>query len=295
MSKEDIKTLVTGVTFVFGIFLLAMCYHLFLLPNEFITGGTNGIAIIFNKLFNIDPTVLLYISRIVLLIISFICLGYKKTLPTVLGSLLYPIMVTITEPIALALLQYINISQVLISVVITGFLYGASSALIYKSGFTTGGGDVIMELIKKYAKVSTSVANFSYSFIILLMGAFVFGFESFIYSIIILLISNHFIDKITLGVSLSKVFFIYTNKLSEVKKVITEEYDSGVTILQSKQEFLHKKGEILMVAVSNLDCYRLRNRILELDPNAFFVINDCYEVNGGKKKERILINRWKKY
>ena len=127
------------------------------------------------------------------------------------------------------------------------------------------------------------------------MGAFAFGFESFIYSIIILLISNHFIDKITLGVSLSKVFFIYTNKLSEVKKVITEEYDSGVTILQSKQEFLHKKGEILMVAVSNLDCYRLRNRILELDPNAFFVINDCYEVNGGKKKERILINRWKKY
>lgn len=291
MSKEDIKTLVTGVTFVFGIFLLAMCYHLFLLPKEFITGGTNGLAIIFNKLFNIDPTVFLYISRIVLLIISFICLGYKKTLPTVLGSLLYPIMVTITEPIALALLKYINTSQVLISVVITGFLYGASSALIYKSGFTTGGGDVIMELIKKYAKVSTSVANFSYSFIILLMGAFVFGFESFIYSIIILLISNHFIDKITLGVSLSKVFFIYTNKLSEVKKVITEEYDSGVTILQSKQEFLHKKGEILMVAVSNLDCYRLRNRILELDPNAFFVINDCYEVNGGKKKERILINR----
>lgn len=291
MSKEDIKTLVTGVTFVFGIFLLAMCYHLFLLPNEFITGGTNGLAIIFNKLFNIDPTVFLYISRIVLLIISFICLGYKKTLPIVLGSLLYPIMVTITEPIALALLKYINTSQVLISVVITGFLYGASSALIYKSGFTTGGGDVIMELIKKYAKVSTSVANFSYSFIILLMGAFVFGFESFIYSVIILLISNHFIDKITLGVSLSKVFFIYTNKLSEVKKVITEEYDSGVTILQSKQEFLHKKGEILMVAVSNLDCYRLRNRILELDPNAFFVINDCYEVNGGKKKERILINR----
>lgn len=295
MSKEDIKTLVTGVTFVFGIFLLAMCYHLFLLPNEFITGGTNGLAIIFNKLFNIDPTIFLYISRIVLLIISFICLGYKKTLPTVLGSLLYPIMVTITEPIALALLQYINTSQVLISVVITGFLYGASSALIYKSGFTTGGGDVIMELIKKYAKVSTSVANFSYSFIILLMGAFVFGFESFIYSIIILLISNHFIDKITLGVSLSKVFFIYTNKLSEVKKVIAKEYDSGVTILQSKQEFLHKKGEILMVAVSNLDCYRLRNRILEIDPGAFFVINDCYEVNGGKKKERILINRWKKY
>ena len=295
MSKDDIKTLVTGVSFVFGVFLLAMCYHLFLYPNSFITGGTNGLAIIFNKLFNIDATLFLYISRIVLLVISFIFLGYKKTLPTILGSFLYPIMVSITEPIATSLIKYFVVNETLINVCLAGLLYGASSALIYRSGFTTGGGDVIMELIKKYGKLSTTVANFIYSFIILLIGAFVFGFESFIYSIIILLISNHFIDKITLGVSASKVFYIYTNKLKELKEIIATEFDSGVTILQTKQEFLHKKGEILMVAVSNLDCYRLRNRILELDPNAFFVINDCYEVNGGKKKERILINRWKKY
>lgn len=287
MKKEEVKILITGVTFVFGLFLLAMCYHLFLLPNDFITGGTNGLAIIFDKLFGINPTFFLYVSRILLLIISFIFLGYKKTLPTVLGSLLYPIMVTITEPIAAAIINHVQVNEIVISVCLTGFLYGASSALIYRTGFTTGGGDVIMELIKKYAKVSTAVANFIYSFIILLFGAFVFGFENFVYAIIILLISNYFIDKITLGVSMSKVFFIYTKKLKELKEIINKEYDSGITVLETKQEFLHKKGEILMVAVSNLDCYKLRTRILELDPDAFFVINDCYEVNGGKKKDRV--------
>lgn len=287
MKKEEVKILITGVTFVLGLFLLAMCYHLFLLPNKFITGGTNGLAIIFDKLFGIDPTFFLYVSRILLLIISFIFLGYKKTLPTVLGSLLYPIMVTITEPIAAAVINHIYVNEILISVCLAGFLYGASSALIYRTGFTTGGGDVIMELIKKYAKVSTAFANFTYSFIILLFGAFVFGFENFVYAIIILLISNYFIDKITLGVSMSKVFFIYTKKLKELKEIINKEYDSGITILETKQEFLHKKGEILMVAVSNLDCYKLRTKILELDPDAFFVINDCYEVNGGKKKDRV--------
>lgn len=287
MKKEEVKILITGVTFVLGLFLLAMCYHLFLLPNNFITGGTNGLAIIFDKLFGIDPTFFLYVSRILLLIISFIFLGYKKTLPTVLGSLLYPIMVTITEPIAAAVINHIYVNEILISVCLAGFLYGASSALIYRTGFTTGGGDVIMELIKKYAKVSTAFANFTYSFIILLFGAFVFGFENFVYAIIILLISNYFIDKITLGVSMSKVFFIYTKKLKELKEIINKEYDSGITILETKQEFLHKKGEILMVAVSNLDCYKLRTKILELDPDAFFVINDCYEVNGGKKKDRV--------
>ena len=209
-------------------------------------------------------------------------------MPTILGSLLYPLMVSFTAPIASYLINYINVNEYLIIVCVTAVIYGASSALIYRTGFTTGGGDVIMQLIKKYFNVSTTTANFTYSFIILLFGLFVFGFENFIYAIIILVISNEIIDKITLGVSMSKVFFIYSKKLPEIKKIIINEYDSGVTILQTKQEYLHKKGEILMVAVSNFDCYHLRNRILEIDPNAFFVINDCYEVNGGKKKERFL-------
>ena len=209
-------------------------------------------------------------------------------MPTILGSLLYPLMVSFTAPIASYLINYINVNEYLIIVCITAVIYGASSALIYRTGFTTGGGDVIMQLIKKYFNVSTTTANFTYSFIILLFGLFVFGFENFIYAIIILVISNVIIDKITLGVSMSKVFFIYYKKLPEIKKIIINEYDSGVTILETKQEYLHKKGEILMVAVSNFDCYHLRNSILEIDPNAFFVINDCYEVNGGKKKERFL-------
>lgn len=209
-------------------------------------------------------------------------------MPTILGTLLYPLMVSFTAPIASHLINYINVNEYLIIVCITAVLYGASSALIYRTGFTTGGGDVIMQLIKKYFNVSTTTANFTYSFIILLFGLFVFGFENFIYAIIILVISNEIIDKITLGVSMSKVFFIYSKKLSEIKKIIINEYDSGVTILETKQEYLHKKGEILMVAVSNFDCYHLRNRVLEIDPEAFFVINDCYEVNGGKKKERLL-------
>ena len=288
MSREDIKIIVKGITFVLGIFLLAMCYNLFLLPNNFITGGMNGLAIIFNKIFGLNPTIFIYASRIILLIISFIFLGVKKTMPTILGSLLYPLMVSFTAPIASYLINYINVNEYLIIVCITAVIYGASSALIYRTGFTTGGGDVIMQLIKKYFNVSTTTANFTYNFIILLFGLFVFGFENFIYAIIILVISNTIIDKITLGVSMSKVFFIYSKKLPEIKKIIINEYDSGVTILETKQEYLHKKGEILMVAVSNFDCYHLRNRILEIDPNAFFVINDCYEVNGGKKKERFL-------
>lgn len=284
-KKEKIKIIVKGLTFVIGVFLLALCYNLLLLPNNFITGGMNGLAIIFNKVFSLNPTLFLYVSRIALLLISFIFLGYEKTIPTIVGSLLYPIMVTLTTPISAYLSKFIVVDEYLIIVCLAGLLYGISNALIYRTGFTTGGGDVIMQLIVKYSNVSTTKANFIYSFIIILFGTLVFGFQNFIYAMIILVISNSIIDKITLGVSNSKVFFIYTKKLKDIKKVIDDEYSLGVTILQTKSEFLRKKGEILMVAVSNHDCYPLRNRILEIDPDAFFVINDCYEVNGGKKKD----------
>ena len=60
MSREDIKIIVKGITFVLGIFLLAMCYNLFLLPNNFVTGGMNGLAIIFNKIFGLNHTIFIY-------------------------------------------------------------------------------------------------------------------------------------------------------------------------------------------------------------------------------------------
>lgn len=284
---KTIHIVYKGVSFVFGVFLLALCYNLLLLPNNLVVGGMSGLAIIFQNLFSWNATIFIYLSSLSLLLISFIFLGKQKTANTILGSILYPLMVTFTAPIAKVLLNYFVIDEYLIIVFLAGLMYGSSNGIIFKMGYTTGGGDVIMQLLSKYFKISAGKANFLYSFIIILLSGYAFGFSAVVYACIILIISNILIDKIMLGTSNSKVFFIHTSNLPEIKKLIHEEFDSGFTILPTNSSFLHKKDELIMVVVPNREYFAIKNRILEIDPNAFFIINDCYEVGGGRRKSNI--------
>ena len=280
-------TIFRGVSFVFGIFLLAICYNVLLLPNNLVVGGMSGLSIVFHTVFGWNPQVFIYISSLSLLVVSFIFLGKDTTYNTIIGSILYPIMISVTNPIANFILEKSDLNEIIVLVCLAGFFYGVANGIIYKMGFTTGGGDVIMQLLSKYCKISSARANFLYSLVIILLSGCVFGISSLIYSVIILIISNMLIDKIIVGISNSKVFFICTRKVDEVKKVINEEYESGFTEMPTKSAFLRKKSSLLMVVIPNREYYSFKNRILEIDSEAFFIINDCYEVGGGQRHHNI--------
>ena len=196
-------------------------------------------------------------------------------------------MISVTSPIAKFLLDRSDVDEMIVIVCLAGFFYGVSNGIIYKMGYTTGGGDVIMQLLSKYCKIGSARANFIYSFIIIALSGLVFGISSLIYAVIILVISNMLIDKIIVGISNSKVFFINTKMKEDIKKIISNEFESGFTVIPTNSAFLHKKGELIMVVVPNREYYSFKNRILEIDPDAFFIINDCYEVGGGQRHHNI--------
>lgn len=286
-KKEVLRTIFKGLTFVFGTFLLGLTFNLFLKPNNLIVGSMSGIGLILEEVTGFSSTAFIYISSIGLLIVSYFLLGKSSTSNAAVGSILYPIMVSSTGPIADFILNRVQIDEYFFVVLLAGIAYGFSSATVYKVGYSTGGGDILMQLISKYLKVPTATANAMYSFIILFISGFVFGWSSFIYALIVLIASNLVINKIMVGVSNSKVFFISTTKIKAVKKLLTEEFESGYTIVDTKSSFTHKKRELIMIAISTRRYHNLKNRILDIDPEAFFVINDCYEVNGGMRKPNI--------
>lgn len=288
MDRESkIRTIVTGVSFVFGVALLALCFNVLLEPNDLVVGGMSGLGIVLQELFGWNATAFIYISTFGLLLVSFIFLGKEKTRYTIVGSILYPVMLSVTAPIAKLILLYSDLHEQIVIVCLAGFFYGVSNGIIYKMGFTTGGGDVVMQLISKYCKVSTAVANFVYSFIIISLSGIIFGLESLVYAVIVLLISNFLINNIIEGISNSKVFFICTKKGLEVKKLISEEYEIGYTLVPTKSTLFHKRSEIIMVVLPNREYHNFKNRVLDIDEDAFFIINDCYEVTGGKRIENI--------
>lgn len=286
-KKELMRIIFKGLTFVFGTFLLGLTFNLFFKPNNLIVGSMSGIGLILEEITGFSSTAFIYISSMALLIVSLFLLGKESTSNAVVGSILYPIMVSSTAPIANYILKIAHIDEYFFVVLLAGIAYGFSSGMIYKVGYSTGGGDILMQLISKYLKVPTATANGLYSFIILFLSGFVFGWVSFVYALIVLVVSNMVINKILVGVSNSKVFFISTTKPKKIKELLNEEFESGYTIVNTKSSFSHKSRELIMVAISTRKYHPLKNRILDIDPDAFFVINDCYEVNGGMRKPNI--------
>src|SRR5699024_4976137 len=130
-------------------------------------------------------------------------------------------------------------------------LYGISSGLIYRSGFSTGGSDIIMQIINKYIKVGESKAMIVANSLIILLGMIVFGFDKGVYSFIILITSTYFIDKIMFGISDSKVFYIYTKRVRKIKKLILEDFKTGLTIIPSRGGYSQKHGHMIMCVVGN--------------------------------------------
>lgn len=273
----------------FGVTILALNYNLFLVPNNLVIGGTSGLAIIFQEVFHLNPKIFLYLASIILLIISFLFLGKNETMNTIIGSLLYPFMVSMTEPLAEILKSYLTLDSFLIIALIAGLLSGFSNGIIYKSGFTTGGSDILMKIINKYARIPEGKSVLYTNIIIILLGGFIFGINKMIYAIIILFISSTLVDRILIGISNSKLFFIYTKETEKVRTFILEDLKSGVTMLETKGGFREEKGVLLMCVVNTNDYYYFKESVLAIDPKAFFVINDCYEVRGGVKKGQFTI------
>lgn len=287
ISKDTKEVVLIGLTFVFGTFLLALCYNLFFVPNNIVVGGMSGLAIILEEVLNINRQVFIYASSIILLIVSYIFLGKEKTRRTVIGSLLYPVFVTFTAPIANFLVTFLTFEEILVTVILAALLYGLSSAMIYKFGYTTGGSDVVMQLLCKYFHFSVGKSSLIFNILIILTGAFTFGVDKGVYATIILVISTTIVDKITIGISDSKKFMIYTRESKKVKNIIEKEFMTGYTVFPTIGGYSHIRGAMIMCVITNRDVNFFKDKILEIDPTAFFVISDCYEVRGGIKRSNL--------
>lgn len=268
-----------------GVFLLALNYNLFLVRYELVTGGTSGLAIVFNKLWGWNNQIFIYIVSFILLLISFKVLGYKKTKPAIIGSILYPLFITFTYPLSKVLGDYVVFDDFLITVAVTSILYGFANVLVYKAGFNTGGSDIVMLIMVKYLHMPEGKATFISNVIIILFAGIILGVNKVVYAIIILYISSVIVDRMLIGISKSKLFIIETDKKKEVIKVITEDLHLGVTVLKAEGGYSNKKKDILMCAVSTKDYYMFKEIILEIDEKAFFIINDCYDIYGGTLKD----------
>lgn len=268
------------IQLIIGVLLIASAFNVFLLSNDLVFGGVSGLSIIIKEIIPIDPSQFIMISSLLLLVISFMVLGKEATKGSIVGSLLFPVFVDLTANLN----NYLNLdtSNLLLSVIFGGIIYGFGAGLVFKAGFTTGGTDIVNQIVSKYAHVSIGTAMLMSDGLIVVLGAFFFGVTKLMYAIIVIYIIGLMTDKVLLGISNSKAFYIITDEDEKVRDYLLNVLNHGVTIFNVHGGYTNKKDEVILCVVPTSDYYRVKEGIHEIDNKAFFVVTDAYEVSGGK-------------
>ena len=266
--------------FVIGCFFVALAFNLFMSPNNLVAGGVSGFSLIIKNFFGIDSSVIISVCNIFLIILSYFILGKKVTKSNILGSILFPIFVKLTSHLS----TYISFqqSEILLVAVFGGLLQGLGAGLIFRAGFSTGGTDILNMIISKIFKTSLGKSMIFTDGIIIVLGGLVFGFNKLMYSLLILYLISYMTDKVVLGISDSKAFYIITDQETRVKDFVINELNHGVTVFQAKGGYNLEKQTVIMSVIPTREYYKLKEGIHNIDPKAFFVVMDSYEVKGGK-------------
>lgn len=269
-----------------GITIVSLAFNIFFVPNNFISSGLGGISLILSHYVNITPASVIFFGNMIFIGMSILTLGMEKTSKYIVGSLLFTVMVYLTEDINTVL--HIEFDNIILYVIASGVCYGIGEGLAYKAGYSSGGTSILALIISNYIKKPVGSVSQVIGSIIILMGGFTFGLTNVMYSIIIVYISTLIINKITIGISNSKMFLIYTSKEIEVVDYILNTFHNGVTKIDSKGVFTNKKKNLLMCVVPSEKYMMLISAIKDIDSGAFINVSDCYEVYGGTKKSKNL-------
>ncbi len=260
-----------------GCLIVAFAFNLFFLRYNIVCFGVSGISIVLSE-FGVNPSVFILSANIILMIISYFFLGIDDVKNQLMGALIYPIFVELTLKVT-NLIDLGDLEFIIIAVM-GGIIAGIGYGLIYKSGFSTGGTDVIGNLVCKYSKISMGSAMMFVNVAIIALGKIVFPWKIVLYAIVVAYLISVATDKILLGISNSKAFYIVVSKQKDdmVLDFLLSLPGVGCTIVDASGGYSDGKKTLLMAVAPTKMYFIIKEGLREIDKDIFYLVCDSYEV-----------------
>lgn len=263
--------------FIFGILFYAIGISVFFAPNDIVTTGSTGLSILLNNYIKIDLSLIVFAISSIFMVLGFALFDIEYGAKNILGTILLPIFIKATT-LSNNIIYFENVSLFLLMVFGSLFM-GMGNGLIKRSGYSLGGFYVMYDYISNKFKVSIGTASFICNSIIVILSYFVYGIEVFIYSSIGIYVTSYITDRVMLGVSRNKAFYIITRKATDVKDYIINNLNYTVTIVNAKGGYSDKKKKMLLCVIPTIEYTKVKEVIREIDKDAFFLITDSYSVS----------------
>ncbi len=263
-----------------GAVLYSIAIVLLLAPNGIAPGGVSGLSTIINhKLPALPIGLLIVLFNIPIAIVGIVGLGKHFMLKTVVSTVIVSLVTYLFEAFGT---PFIYTGNTLLAAVFGGCALGAGMGLIFLRGFTTGGSDVLVRVVKKkHPQFTVGTITLALDALVIILAGIVYGnIENSFYALISIFVSTRMSDMLLNGADSARLVYIISNKHDEIAAYITREISRGITFLHGRGFYSGQEREVLLVAIRPHELFQVRSIIRHVDPNAFMIFSNATEVLG---------------
>ncbi len=295
-----------------GSILFGIAYSWFLFPFQVSPGGVAGLAQVLYHWTGISESIWMFGFNVPLFLLGYLVLGKQFGTRSLAGTLMSNTMCWFFQPSHLSFLSnYENLvynvagegqlprlavffsgnseMDILLASIAGSALLGLGLGLIFKFRGSTGGTDIPVAILKKYTGVSISTGYWMVESLIILAVGFVFRNPVIvIWAYLNLFLTSRMTDFAAEGMPYVKAVMIVTDKPDEVRDAIFGKLNRGVTFLKAEGGYRRDKKDIIYVCIHRRQVMLLRRILKNIDPDAFMVLHDAYDVMGYGFRQRTL-------
>lgn len=270
------RILINLIQTLFGTLLMAISVDLFLLPNQLSVGGFSGLGTIGYYLFKIPVGTTVLLLNIPLFIIALIKNGKRFFLDSLIGTISLSVFLNLFENITMVT------QSGFLACIYGGILSGIGTSIVLKANASTGGSDLLAQIVKSYkGDVKAGTIIVLIDAIVVIISTMVFGnIEIGLYSAIAIYIMGKIIDLFFEGIDFAKMLIIISHKYQEISDEINEKMKRGTTAIYGKGMYKEEEKKLLLCVASRGEIREIRKIINEIDKEAFLIITNAREVYG---------------
>lgn len=259
---------------VVGAFIYSVGLNAFLVTNHLAEGGFVGISLLLFYKFGWPLGLTFFILNIPLLFVAWRKFGLAFVLKTFVGVASVSVCSSLTTH------WRVPTHDPLLAALYAGVVTGFGLGVLFRTGATTGGADIIARIVRHARGVPMGRVMFSIDVCVIAVVALVIGRETAMYSLVALFVGSRVIDFVIEGANSGRAVLIISNHTEAISKRILSDLGRGTTLLQARGGFTGQAREVIYCVVSREEVLRVQRIVHAADPQAFVVVNNVHEVLG---------------
>jgi uncharacterized membrane-anchored protein YitT (DUF2179 family) len=268
---------------VVGTLLVAVNVNLFLVPNNVVSGGITGVAILAHSILHTPVGLSVLVLNVPLLILGWrFAGGVRFFIRTAVAVVLLSLAIDATAPFVTC-----PTHDRLLVICYGGLLDGLGVGLVFRGRGTTGGTDILARLARRFLGLPLGQSLLAMNVLIFGAAAFRFGMEAVMVALALAFVSSRVVDLVQEGLTAARMALIVTGRPDPVRAAVLERMHRGVTILKGEGGFSRQPRSVLYVVVATVEVGRLKRLLAEVDPDALVTISPAKEVLGEGFQENV--------